>query len=135
MRRGEIALVHVQRDLFRDLTGWSLVVHGKGGKVRVLPLPASLAMAILARGESFAFPGAVDGHLSARRVGELAQTLLPEPWTLHTLRHRFATDKHGVDRDIEVVRRLLGHASVSTTQRYVQTDDDDLRRTMEAVSV
>lgn len=131
LRRAEIARIHVGRDLVRDLLGWSLVVHGKGGKVRVLPLPASLAMALLARGQGHAFEGAIDGHLSARRVGELAQGVLPAPWTIHKLRHRFATDMHDEYRNLEAVRKLLGHASVATTQRYVATDDAVLRAMME----
>ena len=131
LRRSEIARIHVGRDLGRDLVGWSLVVHGKGGKVRVLPLPASLAMGLLARGQGFAFEGAVEGHLSARRVGEVAQGVLPAPWTIHKLRHRFATDMHNEYGNLEAVRKLLGHASVATTQRYIATDDGVLRAMME----
>ena len=115
----------------RDLVGWSLVVYGKGGKVRVLPLPAALAMGLLARGQGFAFEGAVEGHLSARRVGEVAQGVLPAPWTIHKLRHRFATDMHNEYGNLEAVRKLLGHASVATTQRYIATDDGVLRAMME----
>lgn len=135
LRRSEIAVIHVGRDLVRDLIGWSLVVHGKGGKVRVLPLPAALAMGLLARGQGYAFEGAIDGHLSARRVGELAQAVLPSPWTIHKLRHRFATDMHDEYRNLEAVRKLLGHASVATTQRYVATDDAVLRAMMERRAV
>lgn len=127
LRRGEIAQVH-WRDLQRDLLGWSLLVHGKGGRERVVPLSEDLASAVrLWAAGGWLVPGAVDGHLSARRVGELAVEVLPDGWTLHTLRHRFATRAHHATRDILAVSRLLGHASVATTQRYVATDDAWLR--------
>ena len=41
----------------------------------------------------------------------------PAPWTLHTLRHRFATRAYEATGDLVTVSRLLGHASVATTQR------------------
>lgn len=127
LRRGEIALVHAM-DLSRDLLGWSLRVHGKGGRERDVPLSDDLASAVrLWAAGGWLLPGAIDGHLSARRVGELAGDVLPEGWTLHTLRHRFATRAHTAKRDILAVSRLLGHASVATTQRYVATDREWLR--------
>ena len=52
---------------------------------------------------------------------------LPKPWTLHGLRHRFATAVYRATRDIIVVQQLLGHASVATTQRYLAFTDDSLR--------
>lgn len=45
MRRAEVAQAH-SRDLVEDLTGWSIVAHGKGGRDRLLPLPDSLAAAL-----------------------------------------------------------------------------------------
>lgn len=75
-------------------------------------------------------PGRIDGHLSARRVGELAAEALSEGWTAHTLRHRAATRVHEATGDLLAVQRMLGHASVATTQRYVMTTDDRLRRAM-----
>ena len=59
MRRGEIAQVH-SSDLTRDLVGWSLLVHGKGGRDRIVPLPISRwtwwrpACGVLAGGRSLA---------------------------------------------------------------------------------
>ena len=80
-------------------------MHGKGDKLRDVPLSDDLATAVrLACSGGWMLPGRVDGHLSARRVGELAVEALPTPWT------------------------LLGHASVATTQRYVATDAARLRR-------
>lgn len=129
LRRAEIAQVH-QRDLVEDLAGWSLVVHGKGGKDRLVPLSDSLALAVRGRflASPWLLPGDDNGHLSARYVGVLAARALPGEWTLHTLRHRFATAAYAGERDLLAVQQLLGHTSVATTQRYVRPPDDALRR-------
>ena len=133
MRRGEVALVH-SRDISRDLLGWSLLVHGKGDRTRVVPLPDDLARRLRARPPGWAFPGDVDGHLSARWVGRLVSRLLPEGWSMHSLRHRFATKAWGVDHDLLTVQELLGHASPVTTRAYVPADVDVMRRHVDAVS-
>lgn len=129
MRRAEIAQVH-SRDLVEDLDGWSLVAHGKGGRDRLLPMSRELAatvMRVCLAGGGWAFPGADGGHLSARWVGKLATRALPGHWTLHTLRHHFATAINNNTGDLLVVQELLGHASVATTQRYVSTSRERLR--------
>ncbi len=134
LRRGEIAQIHAH-DLSRDLLGWSLLVHGKGDKPREVPLTDDLASAVrLACGDSWMLPGQINGHLSARRVGELAAEALPAPWTLHTLRHRFATRAYEATGDLVTVSRLLGHASVATTQRYVATGRARLREVADAAA-
>lgn len=133
LRRAEIARVH-SRDLIDDLLGWSLIVHGKGGRERIVPLPTPLALELRARGEGWAFPGADGGHLSPRWVGKLATRVMPEAWTIHALRHRFATRAYGLDRDLLVVQTLLGHASPVTTRRYVAIGEDRLRLTVEGVA-
>lgn len=127
LRRGEIAVIH-RRDLVADLLGWSLVVHGKGGRERVVPLPTALALELRARGEGYAFPGDDGGHLSPRWVGKLATRVMPEGWTIHTLRHRFASRAYSSERDLLAVQTLLGHASPATTRRYVRVEDEWLRR-------
>lgn len=130
MRRAEIAQVHV-RDLVEDLDGWSLIAHGKGGKDRLVPMDEGLATAVRARllaTGGWLLPGNDNGHLSARYVGILASRLLPEGWTLHTLRHRCATVARAKGSDIQDIQELLGHASVATTQRYVRVPGDAVRR-------
>lgn len=134
LRRAEIAHVHA-RDLLEDLVGWSLVAHGKGGKDRDIPLPPYLAAMIRLRAaDGWLFPGDYQGHLSPRWVGKLAVLALPGDWTLHTLRHRFASVSYAVDHDLMTLRDLLGHESVATTQRYVKTVDEAKRRMITAVS-
>lgn len=133
LRRAEIARIH-SRDVVPDLLGASLVVLGKGQRERVVPLPVALALEMQARGEGFIFPGADGGHLSARWVGKIGARALPEGWTLHSLRHRFATVAYGLDRDLFAVQELLGHASPVTTRRYVALHADTLRTTVRRVS-
>lgn len=134
LRRGEIAQVHAD-DLTADLAGWSLLVHGKGGKERVVPLSDDLASAVRdACGEGFAFPGRIEGHVSPGYLGKRVSALMPAGVSTHSLRHRFATRAYSVDRDVFAVQQLLGHASPETTRRYVQVEDDRLRRTVEAIA-
>lgn len=134
LRRGEIALVHSD-DLLEDLVGWSLVVHGKGGKQRIVPLTSGIATELVGLPYGWAFPGNYAGHLSPRWVGKIATNLLDGTWTLHTLRHRFATRTYDIDKDVFAVQELLGHASAETTRRYVQTDRSRLRALVERAAV
>jgi len=130
LRRAEIAVVHT-RDVTHDLLGYSLIVHGKGGRERQVPLADDVADAIL-DAAGYAFPGKIDGHLSPWWVGKLVSRLLPAGWTTHTLRHRFATVSYAEDHDVFAVQDLMGHASPATTLRYVQLPDDAKRRLVAA---
>ena len=137
LRASEIARVHAS-DVFEDLDGLSLVVHGKGGRTRVVPLPSWLGERVRAAcdlGGGWAFPSKYGGHLSGARISELGSDALPGRWTLHTLRHRFATLAYRADRDLLAVQRLLGHASVHTTQRYAEPPGDALRRAIHAADI
>lgn len=118
MRRGEVAQVH-SRDVVRDLIGWSLHVHGKGSRDRIVALPDSLARALRELPDGFAFPGAIAGHLSARWVGKLVGQMLPVGVTMHQLRHLCATELNDDTHDLRAIQELLGHASVATTERYI----------------
>lgn len=133
LRRAEVAVIH-SRDLVEDLVGWSLIVHGKGQRERIVPLNPGLAAELRARGEGWVFPGDDGGHLSPRWVGKLVTRVLPEGYTMHSLRHRFATRAYGVGQDLLAVQRLLGHASPVTTRIYVQVPDESLRRTVLGVA-
>ncbi|MFZ4843007.1 tyrosine-type recombinase/integrase [Mycetocola saprophilus] len=126
MRRAEVAQVHTD-DVIEDLLGHSLRVHGKGLKKRTVPLTPGVAADLLALPEGFAFPGAIDGHLSPRWVGKIITKLMPGKWTMHTLRHRFATRTYAASRDLLVVQGLLGHATPTTTQRYIVLPPDSMR--------
>lgn len=127
LRCREIALVHTD-DIVRDLLGSSLVVHGKGDRIRHVPLPDDLARTLAGMPAGFVFPGRDDGHLSAHYVSKLISRAMPGA-TAHQLRHRFATRAYQFGgRDIRAVQELLGHASVATTQIYTGVDSESVRR-------
>lgn len=127
MRRAEVACVHPQNDMVRDLVGWSLVVHGKGARKRVLPLPNDLADALRAAGDGYLFPNPAGGHLSPHWVGALVRRAIGDGTTMHQLRHLCATELHDQTHDLRLVQTVLGHASVATTQRYVAVDESRMR--------
>lgn len=133
LRSAEVAVAH-SRDIIERGDHRSLLVHGKGGKERLLPLTDDLHGALRARGDGYIFPGQVDGHISPNYMSKIISALLPAGVTMHALRHRFATRAYQVDRDVFAVQQLLGHASPTTTQQYVQVADFDLRRLVQAVA-
>ncbi|WP_319823578.1 site-specific tyrosine recombinase XerD [Thalassovita sp.] len=128
-----------------------LLILGKGGKERMVPLspPAREALAawrkvladqndaLKARGVApsrFLFPGrGKAGHLTRHRffmlVKELAVTagVSPETVTPHTLRHAFATHLLANGADLRSIQTLLGHADVSTTEIYTHVLDERLK--------
>lgn len=132
LRRGEVSRIH-SRDIIQTDTGWSLIVHGKGSRERILPLPDALSAALRSTPPGYAFAGSCAGHVTPAHLGKRISRLLPEGVSMHALRHRFATLAYSVDRDVFAVQRLLGHASPDTTQRYVQVPDDDMRRLVAVV--
>lgn len=135
LRRAEVAQLHT-RDVIEGVDGAQLAVHGKGGKRRVVPIGDDLAT-VLRRGaaghtpgtapQGWLFPDGRGGHLEPHWVGELVSAVLPEGYTMHTLRHRFATRAYRGTRNLRAVQKLLGHASIATTERYTAVDDDEIR--------
>lgn len=137
LRRAEVAQVHTD-DLIDGVDGSQLIVHGKGDKQRVIPISASLAteIAALCPDGGFVFPGQINGHISPGRVGVLVSRNMPPGWSIHKLRHRFAT--RGYARgggNLRAIQELLGHASVATTQRYTAVSRQELRAVSEAAAL
>ena len=134
MRRSEVAVCH-RNDLLHDAGGWAILVHGKGGRQRVVPITGQLAGDITAFCPGgFLFPGQEDGHLSAMHVGKLIGRLMPDGWSMHKLRHRFASRGLAATGDLLAVRDALGHSSVATTQIYTAGSTDRVRRVAEAAA-
>jgi len=116
----------------------TLAITGKGRKTRIVPLlPQTLeALAayrdacphLAALGANHAFflgarGGPLDPAIVQKRVREIRSQLgLPESVTPHALRHSFATHLLGAGGDLRTIQELLGHASLSTTQRYTDVD-------------
>lgn len=132
LRRAEVAQTH-RDDLIADRGGSSLVVHGKGGKQRVVPVTDRLAAEIRThRSGGYLFPGKVDGHISVPYVGQLISKLMPPGWSMHKLRHRFATRGYAGTGNLRAVQEALGHASIATTQRYTAVTGSEVRAVSEA---
>ena len=131
LRRGEIARVHSD-DVVADSDGRSLIVRGKGDKQRIVPLPDDLA-AIVMDANGYLFPGRFGGHVEESYIGDHISHLLPDGYSAHTLRHRFATTAYAATHDLFVVAELLGHESVETTEHYVAMPDGRLREATAAV--
>lgn len=127
MRRAEVSRVDPSNDLVRAPSGWSLIVHGKGSRNRVLPIPDDLAAVLGDVPSGFLFPNQHGGHLSPHWVGTLVSRALPEGTTMHQLRHLCATELHEATHDIRLVQTVLGHASLATTERYVAVDSVRMR--------
>ena len=121
----------------------TLGITGKGNKARIVPLlpqaidalrayrAACPFMAALGARDAFFLGtrgGPLDPAIVQKRVREIRRALgLPESVTPHALRHSFATHLLGAGGDLRTIQELLGHASLSTTQRYTDVDADRLR--------
>ena len=143
LRAGEIARLR-----WVDVREGTLIVHGKGGKVRQVPIHSRLAPALLLERQSrvrgrfgsgyrygdasspFVFPGQAPGApITPGAVGRILKRRLDMKG--HSLRHRFATVTHGATGNTLAVQQLLGHASPDYTAMYVQVSDTALRQVVE----
>lgn len=133
MRRGELARAD-REDLSGGIGDRWLLVHGKGGKNRSLPISGHEASVILALPPGALFRSYQTGErLRPATIGRLASRAL-EDATLHMLRHRFATTTHDATGDVLAIQQLLGHASLETTQRYLRANRATLRRVVETAA-
>ena len=118
----------------------TLVVRGKGGKERLVPLLPAVRQALASwlrmhpdrQPGSPLFVGVMGGRLTARVAQRTMATFrvmsgLPAHATPHALRHSFATHLLAGGADLRSIQELLGHASLSTTQRYTSVDPVQLQ--------
>ena len=118
----------------------ALRIRGKGGKERMVPVLPAVRDAVeeyrrvcphSLLPEGPLFRGRRGGALGPRSVqktfGELRRALgLPTSATPHALRHSFATHLLAAGGDLRAIQELLGHASLSTTQRYTGVEAERL---------
>ncbi|MBE7209807.1 MAG: tyrosine recombinase XerC [Gluconacetobacter diazotrophicus] len=119
--------------------GVTLRIRGKGGKERIVPILPAVAEALrdwcrhhpAPGADAPLFPGVRGGRLdpavaqkAMREYRRLAG--LPETATPHALRHSFATHLLAGGADLRTIQDLLGHASLSSTQRYTLADEAGL---------
>jgi integrase/recombinase XerD len=127
----------------------SVVLHGKGGRTRIVPVGgyakaaldaylvrARPALAAGGRGTPAVFLNARGGPLSRQSAWTILHRAAataglpvdgPHAVSPHTLRHSYATHLLDGGADVRVVQELLGHASVTTTQVYTLVTVDRLR--------
>jgi len=132
-----------------DLEARLLRVTGKGSRERIVPfgeaagealrayLPSRAALRHRAGSESPEegeplFVNARGGRLTTRSMARLLKRRLraaglPEEISPHALRHTFATHLLQAGADLRAIQELLGHASLSTTQKYTHLDAARLR--------
>ena len=119
-------------------------VTGKGNKERLVPIGTKALQAIQAYRESLysetgiaiETPGPLflnrsKGRLSSRSMARCLDQLVRAcgmlvPVSPHTLRHTFATHMLNAGADLRAVQELLGHESLSTTQKYTHVSIDRL---------
>ena len=135
-----------------DRSGRIIRVMGKGSKERLCPVNAQSIRALEAylerRGELFAVPregqdpeavflNYQGGRLTPRSIGRhldayVVKCALQRKVSPHALRHSFATHLLGGGADIRSIQELLGHASLSTTQRYTHVSWEQLQAVYDA---
>lgn len=130
LRACEIARVHPD-----DYAADMLHIVGKGKRERVVPVHDLRLKIALQQADYYLFPGLTGGgHMSAGHVTKLVSAALPDPWTAHTLRHRFATVAYARTRDLIAVQALMGHSKPETTRRYIQLPSDALEMAVAAAA-
>ena len=132
-----------------DAAAGALVVNGKGGKQRRLPLPGGTVQALAAwlneRGRE---PGPLFFSVGGRRpggqlTGQAVYHLLRKRAALagladvspHDLRRTYAGELLDRGADIVTVQKLLGHASIQTTAGYDRRGEETKRRAVELLQV
>lgn len=118
-----------------------MTITGKGNKQRVVPILPVVSKAVDDYAKSSPFPmneksplflGVRGGRLNPGVAQAVVRNMrgflnLPDTATPHALRHSFATHLLSGGGDLRTIQELLGHASLSTTQRYTDVDETRLQ--------
>ena len=129
-----------------DMHSQTIRVKGKGDKERIVPIGQKALGSIqayrrqlekekhIAEGSGPLFLNKSKGRLTSRSVARILDKLVLEcsmiaPVSPHALRHTFATHLLDSGADLRVVQELLGHKSLSTTQKYTHVSLDRLMET------
>jgi integrase len=139
LRAGELA--RLQRADLLDEPPVALI-DGKGGKPRILALSSLVRDEIAAfvprsRGPLFPRRDGRAGPNSASRISQICNTYLHDIGiadTLHSLRHRFATEFHRETSDLRLLMEVLGHSDPATTVGYVQYNNVKAAEAMERLA-
>ena len=129
----------------KDTNMEDLRIIGKGEKVRVIPIATEIIIFIKKmtqecpfkmKSDDFIFLGKKGKKLQPEIIQRLIRKirdrlLLPENTTPHSLRHTFATELLQNFVDLRSIQELLGHSSLSTTQKYTSVNKDYLREILE----
>ena len=119
-----------------------LILKGKGGRERLVPISDRARAAVaawrehVASGRPWLFPSG-KGHLSRVRLYQLVRALAaeagiaPDRISPHVLRHAFATHLLEGGADLRALQAMLGHADIATTEIYTHVDS---RRLVELVN-
>lgn len=133
--------VEIARLQWCDVGADAIRVRGKGGRERVLPLPAAVSDVLerLERPDEWVFPWReTDDVAPGRRVSHAINGLfrgIGSPTTAHQLRHWCATRALAATGDLAAVQDYLGHASPATTRIYAKLDPSRLRAVADAISL
>ena len=113
-----------------------LVRQGKGNKDRYALLPCRTLILLreyykLYRPKDWLFTNKRGGHIAATSIQIAFRTVvrqsgIPKRITIHTLRHKFATELLNEGKNIYQIKRLMGHVRLDTTAWYLQLSDSEI---------
>lgn len=149
LRVGEVQAVEV-RDLYLDEEPPHVFVTGKGQKDRRVPLSELTVIAVLRqletgdgehRSRGWVFPGRYEGeHMGSRTIQRMikdrARDARIADWrniTPHDLRHTFSKLCHIGGMNNRTLQKLLGHAHLSTTEKYIDVSGRDIDTEVERI--